>query len=86
MNKKQITGIAIAVCVAGAFTLATPVMATAKSHHHNVKCWGVNACKGKSSCKTKASSCKGHNSCKGKGFVKVSKKACSQLGGKLKQS
>jgi hypothetical protein len=45
----------------------------------------VNACKGKSSCKTANNSCKGQNACKGQGFVEeVSQGTCGQLGGAFK--
>ena len=76
---KALTGIALATAAAAMFALA-PVQATASDN--TVKCMGVNACKGHSSCKTANSSCKGLNSCKGQGFVEVSKEACDQLGGK----
>lgn len=82
MNKARLTGAVLAVAAAAAFTLA-PVAAFAK-HQHMVKCYGVNACKGHSSCKTAKSACKGHNSCKGKGWKKMSKKACMKAGGKIK--
>ena len=49
----------------------------------DVQCAGVNACKGKSSCASANSGCAGQNSCKGQGWVKVSKEACDQLGGKV---
>ena len=42
----------------------------------SVKCFGANACKGHSECKTEMSSCKGHNACKGQGFEMLSEKAC----------
>lgn len=34
-----------------------------------VKCGGVNACKGKTDCKSKDNACKGQNACKSKGWV-----------------
>lgn len=46
-----------------------------------VKCTGVNSCKGKSACATASSSCAGQNSCKGKGWIKVSKADCDSKGG-----
>ena len=76
---KTLTGIALATAAAAMFALA-PVPTTAGEN--TVKCMGVNACKGHSSCKTASSSCKGMNSCKGQGFVEVSKAVCDQLGGK----
>jgi hypothetical protein len=45
------------------------------------QCTGVNACKGKSSCKTATSQCKGLNSCKGKGWIPNSASNCMSAGG-----
>jgi uncharacterized membrane protein len=41
-----------------------------------VKCYGANACKGQSECKTALSSCKGQNSCKGQGFQMMTEQSC----------
>jgi hypothetical protein len=79
MSKKKLSGVALAIGAASLFAL-TPVVATAHTHHH-VKCVGVNACKGHSSCKTASNACKGQNACKGKGMVSVSKQTCEQIGG-----
>lgn len=49
----------------------------------DVKCSGINSCKGSSACATATSSCKGQNSCKGKGWVKASKADCAAKGGKV---
>lgn len=47
-----------------------------------VKCGGVNSCKGKSDCKSKDNNCKGMNSCKGKGWMVMdSADACTKKGG-----
>lgn len=46
-----------------------------------VKCSGINSCKGKSACATASTSCAGQNSCKGKGWIKVSKADCASKGG-----
>jgi len=60
-----------------------------------VKCYGVNACKGHSDCSGKIDACNGKNgceakikcagmnSCKGKGITKLSKKECMKKGGKV---
>lgn len=48
-----------------------------------VKCSGINSCKGKSACATATTSCAGQNSCKGKGWIKVSKDECDAKGGKI---
>jgi hypothetical protein len=50
------------------------------------QCFGANACKGQSACKSAANSCKGLNACKNLGFSKISDKACSNVGGKFVKS
>lgn len=77
----KLTGIALATAAAAMFAGA-PAHA-GESEGNMVKCMGVNACKGHSSCQTANSSCKGLNDCKGQGWVKVSKQACEQLGGEV---
>ena len=72
------TGLALAATAAALFALA-PVAASAAD---DVKCMGVNACKGLSSCKTATSACTGLNSCKGQGYVLMSAEACTAIGGK----
>jgi len=47
-----------------------------------VHCYGINSCKGNTSCKSANNDCKGQNSCKGKGWLKTSSKTeCSEKGG-----
>jgi len=48
-----------------------------------VPCYGVNACKGMSDCKTAKNECKGQNECKGHGFKDMSAQACAAQGGSL---
>lgn len=81
MNKLNITGAALALTAAAAFSL-TPVVANADTASATVKCQSVNACKGMSDCKTSENSCKGQNSCKGKGYVNLTAEQCKQIGGK----
>jgi hypothetical protein len=50
-----------------------------------VHCTGVNACKGKSDCKTASNACKGMNACKGKGMNVMSEKDCTAKGGKVEK-
>jgi len=77
----QSKGIALAAVTAALFAIA-PLAANADGGSSNGACFGVNACKGKSSCKTAGNACQGQNSCKGKGFVEeVSHATCDQLGG-----
>lgn len=47
-----------------------------------IHCYGVNKCEGHNDCKTASNACAGHASCKGSGFVSMSAKACSDVGGK----
>lgn len=82
MNKK-IAGLALAIGAASVFALA-PVAASAHMGSGKmVHCMGVNACKGKSSCKTTSNACKGKNSCKGQGTVLMTKGQCEQVGGSV---
>ena len=48
-----------------------------------VHCYGVNACKGQSDCKSGKHDCKGMNSCKGQGFKALTTQACTAQGGSL---
>jgi hypothetical protein len=58
--------------------------ATAAPAAGMVHCYGVNACKGQSDCKSGNHACKGQNSCKGQGFKDMSASACTAAGGKTK--
>lgn len=49
------------------------------------QCFGVNSCKGTSSCHSEKNSCAGTNSCKGEGWLKVSEKECKDQKGKFKK-
>lgn len=70
---------------AGAIVLATDSsLAASKSKETQVKCYGLNSCKGKGSCAIAGlNTCKGHNSCKGKGFSMMTKAQCMAKKGKL---
>jgi uncharacterized membrane protein len=70
---------AAAMFIAGAAMTGAPTAAKA-----DVKCAGINACKGQGSCAGAGNSCKGHNACKGKGWVSVdSASDCTDKGGKV---
>jgi uncharacterized membrane protein len=73
----------IALAATAAVLFATAPLAADPPGSTQGKCWGVNACKGKSSCQSKGHGCKGQNTCKGRGFVMLSKDACEQIGGKF---
>ncbi len=46
-----------------------------------VKCSGINSCKGTGACGSATNGCAGQNSCKGKGWIKASKADCDTKGG-----
>jgi len=84
MKLNQKSGATIAMTAAALFvsgTIATSAMAAGGT---TGKCYGVNACKGQSACKTAQSDCKGHNACKGTGFVVMTDTECAEKGGKFK--
>ncbi len=66
-----------------------------KINNEEVKCYGVNSCKGHGVCSGKIDACSGKNNCnaelkcsgtntcKGKGIVKLGKKECLEKGGKI---
>jgi uncharacterized membrane protein len=80
-NKKLASILATAAAVA--FVSAPFTSTLAQANHHEVKCYGVNACKGQSHCKTAKNACKGKNSCKGQGFAMESTKKCKEMGGSM---
>ena len=78
-------GVAIAAVAAALFAVAPVAVKADAGSNANGACFGVNACKGKSSCKSAGNACKGLNGCKGKGFVEeVSRGTCDQLGGQFR--
>jgi uncharacterized membrane protein len=48
-----------------------------------VRCFGINSCKGQSFCATATNACAGQNACKGQGWLKVSREECSAKGGRV---
>jgi len=81
MNINKVSGAALALSAAGLFACAPA--ATTVSENAEVSCYGVNKCKGHNDCKTASNACKGHAACKGQGFVKMSKHARDETGGKV---
>jgi hypothetical protein len=68
--------------IASAAALFATALTSVASAGNDVKCRGINSCKGTSACKTAASSCKGQNSCKGLGWSKVATRdECTSRGG-----
>ena len=62
---------------------ATSTPALAKTGAMKAACYGVNACKGQSDCKSAGHDCKGMNDCKGQGFKTETAKQCKADGGSL---
>ena len=81
MSMKKSSGVVIAVTAAALFG----AVSVANAQGAQVKCSGINSCKGTRACKTASSACKGMNSCKGKGYVMASAADCkSKCGSELK--
>lgn len=90
---KKLTGFALASAAALMLTAcggeketaeqapADQSAAPAPAQEAQVKCSGVNACKGQSACATATTSCKGHNACKGQGWVETTAADCETQGG-----
>ena len=87
MRMNRLTGVALATAAAGLFALAPAAHAPspAGAAADKVKCEGVNACKGKSECKSAKNECKGHNGCKGQGFIEMSKADCDKAKAAMKK-
>ena len=86
MNQvKKLSGVALASATAALVLtgMTATSIANAAPKVAQVKCSGINACKGKSACATATTACAGANSCKGKGWIKTSAKDCKTKGGKI---
>jgi hypothetical protein len=82
VSKSGATLAAAAFSIALAGTVMAPA-ANAAMMKHDVKCLGVNSCKGHGSCKQGNHGCKGMNACKGQGWVSLSAKKCASMHGKV---
>ena len=84
-SPRTVAGIAAAaalIALSGA-TVSSPAFAQGTQKAEAVHCYGVNACKGMSDCKTAKNDCKGMNSCKGQGFKEMTAEQCTAKGGSL---
>lgn len=84
--QRNLSGLALAAAAAALFSssaFAGEEKAMDKEMTEGqVKCSGINSCKGTSECATAESSCKGQNSCAGHGWVhSESEQACTDAGG-----
>ncbi len=89
--KPKLSGIAVAFAAAGlaacstAQTTKSDSGATSAGDQTDLAhCYGVNACKGQNDCGTATNACKGQGACKGTGFVTMPSKACTAVGGEVK--
>ncbi len=62
---------------------AVVAQAGEKDGGEQVRCAGVNECKGQGACHTASNACAGANGCKGRGIVMMDKAECEQKGGKV---
>ena len=82
MDKRSILVKAAIAGLMGAAVIAAPGIAGAKTKaSKDVKCYGVNKCKGFGKCASKAGGCAGTNSCKGQGWLPMPKDSCLALDG-----
>jgi hypothetical protein len=81
MNAKNllIAGAAAALFLSGAVV----ARADEAAGTGNVRCAGINSCKGQGSCASAKNDCKGQNACKGQGVVMTSASDCKDKGGSV---
>jgi uncharacterized membrane protein len=83
MTSKKTTGVVLATAAAALFGMSNIVAAAdMETSAAQMKCSGVNACKGMSECASASNACKGQNSCKAHGWMNMSKADCDAKGGK----
>lgn len=81
---KKASGLALALAAAALVGCATQSETKVSGTAELVQCHGVNKCGGHNDCKTANNACAGMASCKGQGFVKITAKACGDVGGTVK--
>jgi uncharacterized membrane protein len=79
--KTGVSAASTAALLALAAIQAAPALADHHAEAKKVHCYGVNACKGTSDCKTAENSCKGANACKGHGYKSMTAEECTKAGG-----
>ena len=82
VNRKMVSA-ALATTAAALFATSAVVSTANAGDEVKIKCYGSNACKGNSQCKTSMNGCKGKNACKGKGFEQMTEKACVEKIGRV---
>ena len=86
--EKKTVGATLATAAAVLFIAGATIPTTSTpAKAAEVKCAGINSCKGHSECATASSSCKGLNSCKGQGWLPTaSAEECTSKGGTVVDS
>jgi hypothetical protein len=79
LSNKKLIGFTLATTAAVLFS--TVPVSSAFADTAPIPCYGANACKGQSQCKSINNACNGENSCKGKGLSMLSPQDCETAGG-----
>lgn len=74
-------GAVLASAAAGLFAITAASPLAHAGEEDTVRCYGINACKGKGDCGGKGHSCAGENECKGKGYLDLDKETCLKIQG-----
>lgn len=78
---KKLSGVVLASAAAALLIAGTSTAVNAEPKPAEVKCSGINSCKGTGGCATATNNCAGHNSCKGHGWIKTTAEECETKGG-----
>ena len=86
MNKSSasfaVAAAALFVAGCGGSQSSEPASADQQQASGNVKCLGVNECKGQGQCGVPGGhSCAGQNECRGKGWISIPEAECTANGG-----
>lgn len=80
--RSMLSGAVLATAAASLFLSGAAATAAPSAEPAKVRCLGVNACQGKSECKT-AAAAKGQNACQGKGLLFLTEEQCRKRGGRV---
>lgn len=83
IKRRAINGSVIAAAAGGLFfaMYKTVDIIVPAAQAGEIACYGINTCKGLSSCTTASNACMGQNECKGLGLVNIAEKQCYTKGG-----
>jgi uncharacterized membrane protein len=81
---KNTGGLLLASAVAGLMVAGGVAGIAAAEEKEEVRCYGINKCKGTGACGGQGHSCAGENACKGQGYLKMDEDTCLKIqGGRL---